>query len=133
MSLGASRHNSPTRRPEEYAIDAKDKIGDNAEQKIQEHIKKSVNHFIGDSIRVEVEYEPNQVTNAILYDFAGKDAQVTKLDNGRCRASFYKAESVTLTGWFMQYAGMFTVVGPEKLREEVKGNLEKALIEYGSK
>lgn len=26
-----------------------------------------------------------------------------------------------------------TVVGPEKLREEVKGNLEKALIEYGSK
>lgn len=115
---------------EEYAIDARDRIGENAELKIQDYIKKSVNHFIGDTIKVEVEYEPSQKTNAILYDFAGKDAQVVKLDNGRCRASFYKAESVTLTRWFMQYAGMFTAVGPEKLRKEIFEKIKNALDEY---
>lgn len=115
---------------EEYAIDAKEKIGVNPELIIQKYIQESVNHFSGETIRIEVEYEPNQVTNAILYDFAGKNAKVKKLENGKCRAVFSKMDSVTLTGWFLQYASMFKVVEPERLRNNVRKELEEANMNY---
>ena len=115
---------------EEYSIDAKEKIGRNPELYIQEYIKKSVNHFSGESIRIEVEYEPNQVTNAILFDFAGSSVKVRKQANGNCRAVFSKMNSVTLTGWFMQYANMFKVIAPEKLRNELQEQLKEAVKNY---
>lgn len=92
---------------EEKAIDAKEKVGVNPEMIIQEYIEKSVDHFQGELIRVEVEYEPGQAANAILYDFAGENIRVRKLENGRCRAVFQKMDSVTLVGWFMQHAGIY--------------------------
>ena len=85
-----------------------------------------MDHFQGELIRVEVEYEPGQAANAILYDFAGENIRVRKLENGRCRAVFQKMDSVTLVGWFMQHAGMYKVIGPERLREEVNTNLNLA-------
>ncbi len=97
---------------EENLIDAKEKIGQNPELYIQEYIEKSVNHFSGESIRIEVEYEPGQVTNAI------------------CRAVFSKMNSVTLTGWFMKYANMFKVIKPEKLRNELREQLKAAVRNY---
>lgn len=115
---------------EEYLIDAKEKIGPNPELYIQEYIEKSVNHFSGESIRIEVEYAPNQVTNAILYDFAGSSVKVRKQANGSCRAVFSKMNSVTLTGWFMQYANMFKVIEPEKLRNELQIQLKEAIKNY---
>lgn len=115
---------------EEDSIDAKEKIGQNPELYIQEYIEKSVNHFSGESIRIEVEYEPNQVTNAILYDFAGSSVKVRKQTNGSSRAVFSKMNSVTLTGWFMQYANMFKVIEPEKLRNELQEQLKKAVKNY---
>lgn len=115
---------------EEDSIDAKEKIGQNPELYIQEYIEKSVNHFSGESIRIEVEYEPNQVTNAILYDFAGSSVKVRKQANGSCRAVFSKMNSVTLTGWFMQYANMFKVIEPEKLRNELQEQLKAAVKNY---
>lgn len=115
---------------DEYSIDAKEKIGQNPELYIQEYIKKSVNHFSGESIRIEVEYEPNQVTNAILYDFAGSSVEVRKQANGSCRAVFSKMNSVTLTGWFMQYANMFKVIEPEELRNELQEQLKEAVKNY---
>lgn len=63
---------------DEYAIDAKEKIGQNPETYIQDYIEESVNHFSGESVRIEVEYKPDSVTNAILYDFAGNDIRVIK-------------------------------------------------------
>ena len=115
---------------EEKAIDAKEKVGVNPEMIIQEYIEKSVDHFQGELIRVEVEYEPGQASNAILYDFAGENIRVRKLENGRCRAVFQKMDSVTLVGWFMQHAGMYKVIGPEKLREEVFRELNLASEKY---
>lgn len=115
---------------DEYAIDARVKIGANPEMIIQKYIRESVDHFNGDTIRIEVEYEPNQITNAILYDFAGKDAKVKKINNGKCVATFCKMNSVTLERWFLQYAGMFKVVGPEQLRNSVKDQLRKGVEEY---
>ena len=115
---------------EEKAIDAKEKVGVNPEMIIQEYIEKSVDHFQGELIRVEVEYEPSQAANAILYDFAGENIRVRKLENGRCRAVFQKMDSVTLVGWFMQHAGMYKVIGPEKLRAEVQDVLNRALNIY---
>lgn len=115
---------------EENSIDAKEKIGQNPELYIQEYIEKSVNHFSGESIRIEIEYEPNQVTNAILYDFAGSSVKVRKQENGSCRAVFSKMNSVTLTGWFMQYANMFKVIEPEKLRNELQEQLKEAVKNY---
>lgn len=114
----------------EYIIDAREKIGDNPEVIIQKYIQESVNHFLGDSIRIEVEYEPNQVNNAILYDFAGSDIRVKKMKNGKCRAVFTKIDAVTLVGWFMQYANMFKVVGPEKFVDRVKNELDNAVKNY---
>lgn len=115
---------------EEYLIDAKEKIGQNPELYIQEYIEKSVNHFSGESIRIVVAYEPNQVTNAILYDFAGSSVKVRKQPNGSCTAVFSKMNSVTLMGWFMQYANMFKVIEPEKLRNELQEQLKKAIKNY---
>lgn len=115
---------------EEYAIDAKEKIGINPELIIQKYIQESVNHFSGETIRIEVEYEPNQVTNAILYDFAGKNVKVKKFNNGKCIAIFSKMDSVTLTGWFMQYASMFKVVEPERLKDKIKTELKIAFNNY---
>lgn len=115
---------------EECSIDAKEKIGQNPELYIQECIEKSVNHFSGESVRIEVEYEPNQVTNAILYDFAGSGIKVRKQADGRCRVIFSKMNSVTLTGWFMQYANMFKVIGPEKLRNQLIEQLKEAVKKY---
>lgn len=43
-----------------------------------------MNHFSGESIRSEVEYELNQVINAILYDFAGSSVKVRKQANVSC-------------------------------------------------
>lgn len=115
---------------DEYSIDAKEKIGPNPEKYIQDYIEKSVNHFDGKAMRIEIEYEPNQVANAILYDFVGNDVRVRKQTNGRCRAVFTKMNSVTLIGWFMQYANMFRVVGPEELKNELQGQLKKAINSY---
>lgn len=115
---------------EENAIDAKEKVGVNPEMIIQEYIEKSVDHFQGELIRVEVEYEPGQATNAILYDFAGENIRVRKVENGRCRAAFHKMDSVTLVGWFMQHAGMYKVIGPEKLRTEVLEKINVAMKYY---
>lgn len=115
---------------EEFAIDAREKIGDNPELRIQRYIQESVNHFIGNTIRINVEYEPNQVNNAILYDFAGKDVVVRKLKNGRCKASFNKMDTVTLVGWFMQHANRFKVVGPENLKNNIAEELKSAMAMY---
>ena len=117
---------------DERAVDAKEKVGVNPEMIIQEYIEKSVDHFQGELIRVEVEYEPGQAANAILYDFAGENIRVRKLENGRCRAVFQKMDSVTLVGWFMQHAGMYKIIGPEKLRDEVCRELNLAKKVYES-
>ncbi|MGN0316796.1 MAG: helix-turn-helix transcriptional regulator [Lachnospira sp.] len=114
----------------DYALDAKEKIGPNPEMYIQRYISESVNHFSGETIRIEVEYEPNQVTNAILYDFAGENVKVKKGDDGKNVAIFSKMNSVTLTGWFMQYANMFKVLAPESLKNSVINELKSAVKHY---
>src|SRR5574344_1096863 len=104
---------------DEYAIDAKEKVGPNPESYIQNYIEESVNHFSGEVVRIEVEYKPDPVTNAILYDFAGKDIKVYKQEGGLCKAVFMKMSSVTLAGWFLQYCNRFRVLSPESLRKEI--------------
>ncbi|MDD3417399.1 MAG: WYL domain-containing protein [Clostridia bacterium] len=115
---------------DEYAIDAKEKVGPNPEMFIQNYIEESVNHYSGDVVRIEVEYEPDPAMNAILYDFAGKDVKVRKQKNGLYRASFTKMNSVTLIGWFLQYGNWFKVIAPEHLKLEVMSELGKALHKY---
>lgn len=114
----------------DYALDAKEKIGPNPEMYIQKYISESVNHFSGETIRIEVEYEPNQVTNAILYDFAGENVKVRKGNSGKNVATFSKMNSVTHTGWFMQYANMFKVLAPESLKNSVINELKSAVKHY---
>ena len=115
---------------DEYAIDAKEKVGPNPESYIQNYIKESVDHYAGDVIRIEVEYEPDPAMNAILYDFAGKDVKVHKQKDGLYRATFSKMNSVTLIGWFLQYGNWFKVISPKNLKTEVISELEKALQKY---
>lgn len=115
---------------DENSIDATEKIGQNPELYIQEYIKESVNHFFGELISIEVEYEPSRTTNAILYDFVGGSVNVRKQSDGKCRAVFSKMYSVTLTGWFMQYANMFKVIKPERLKNELQNQLKQAVSKY---
>ena len=115
---------------EENIIDAKYKVGLNPELQIQEYIKKSVNHFQGDSIRIKVEYLPSQITNAILFDFVGEKITVKQLENGKCQAIFTKMNSVTLVGWFMQYATMFQVISPVSLRNDIIQTINKIKTLY---
>lgn len=109
------------------AIDAVEKIGPNPELIIRKYIEESVNHFLGETVRIEVEYKPEPATNAILYDFVGKNVSVQKLENENCRAVFYKMNSVTLLGWFMKYMDKFMVIEPQMLRENIKTKLENTL------
>lgn len=102
----------------------------NPELVIQNYIKKSVNHFSGDTIRIEVEYEPSPSTNAILYDFAGDGIRVRPLEKGKYKAVFKKMDSVTLVGWFVQYANRFKVISPESLKDKIIENLEQAQSIY---
>ena len=43
----------------EYAIDVKEKVGNNPEMYTQKYVAESVKHFSGEDIRIEVENEPN--------------------------------------------------------------------------
>lgn len=89
-----------------------------------------MNHFSGDIVRVEVEYIPNSVTNAILYDFAGKDINVKKCKDGKYIASFTKMNSVTLLAWFLQYVNRFKGLKPECLKEEIVKEINFAIQMY---
>jgi predicted DNA-binding transcriptional regulator YafY len=115
---------------DEIAIDAKEKIGPNPEDFIQKYIEESVNHFSGKLVRLVVEYIPDPVTNAILYDFAGRDIRVKLQQNGIYRAKFTKMFSVTLIGWFLQYANRFKVVKPKTLKQEIAKELSEATAKY---
>lgn len=115
----------------EKEVPAEDKVGVNPELFIQDYIERSVLCFSGKEIRIEVEYEPNTTNNHILYDFAGSKVNVRELENGKCRASFRKSDTVTLVGWFMQYANRFQVIKPERLKEDVICELKRAVEGYG--
>lgn len=115
---------------DEQALDVKEKTGPNPELYIQKYITESVNHFSGKTIRIEVEYEPGQVTNAILYDFAGDQVKVRKISDTKNVAVFSKMDGVTLTGWFVRYANMFKVLAPESLKNSVINELKSALKQY---
>ena len=115
---------------EEYAIEAEKKIGHNPEMFIRKYIDESVAHFSGKPIRIEVEYEANQVTNAILYDFAGNDIRIRKRRDGKNVAGFTKLDGITLTLWFVQYADMFKVIKPENLKMHVIEQLNKGMEHY---
>jgi predicted DNA-binding transcriptional regulator YafY len=110
----------------EDAIEAKDKVGVNPEKYIQEYIELSVNHFSGSKIKVEIEYEPTPAINNILYDFTDGDIYVYEHKDGHCRAVFEKSDSVTLTGWLMQYSGKIKVISPEKLKKEICDKIKEA-------
>lgn len=115
---------------DETAIAAKEKVGENPEIFIQRYIEESVNHFSGELVRIEVQYRPDSVTNAILYDFAGKDIKVVKQTEDIYKATFVKMNSVTLVGWFLQYANRFKVLAPDFLRNAIVTELSDTLEKY---
>ena len=55
---------------------------------------------------------------------------VRPLDNGKYKAVFKKMDSVTLVGWFVQYANRFRVISPESLKGKIIENLEHAKSIY---
>lgn len=112
---------------DEAAIAAKEKVGENPEIYIQKYIEESVNHFSGELVRIEVQYRPDPMTNAILYDFAGKDVIVDKQADDICKATFVKMNNVILVGWFLQYANRFKVFAPDSLQNAIITELADAL------
>ena len=56
--------------------------------------------------------------------------QIGPLDNGKYKAVFKKMDSVTLVGWFVQYANRFKVISPESLKGKIIENLEQAQSIY---
>lgn len=49
---------------------------------------------------------------------------------GKYKAVFKKMDSVTLVGWFVQYANRFRVISPESLKGKIIENLEQAQSIY---
>lgn len=109
---------------------AEEKIGKNPELKIQEYIEKSVSQFSGDKIRILLEFEPNQVNNAIIHDFAGEDAILKSTGDGKLQVSFTKLNSPTLVSWLIENSNRFTVVEPQEIREEIIKQLQETLKKY---
>lgn len=115
---------------DENIIEAREKLGLDANYVIDEYVNYNVNYFSGNLINIEMEYIPDQISNAILYDFIGEPIKSYKLDNGKYHISFTKMESVTLVGWFVQYANRFKVIKPERFRDKVIEELENGLKVY---
>ena len=55
---------------------------------------------------------------------------VRPLEKGKYKAVFKKMDSVTLVGWFVQYANRFKVISPESLKGKIIENLEQAQSIY---
>ena len=55
---------------------------------------------------------------------------VRPLDNGKYKAVFKKMDSVTLVGWFVQYANRFKVISPKSLKDKIIESLEHAKSIY---
>ena len=55
---------------------------------------------------------------------------VRPLDNGKYKAVFKKMDSVTLVGWFVQYANRFKVISPKSLKDKIIDSLEHAKSIY---
>ena len=115
----------------ELAVPARERLGKNADEVIKKRLMTQVFHYGGEETRIVLEYIPEQISNAILYDFAGKDIRVRKACDGRMRAFFYKQNSITLRGWLLQHAAMFEVIEPAELREEIIRDLIKRSQQYG--
>lgn len=47
-----------------------------------------------------------------------------------CKATFVKMNSVTLVGWFLQYANRLEVLSPDSLRNAIVTELSDALKKY---
>ena len=118
---------------EEKAVPAEERLGKDAKTIIQKMIDRAVNHYSGEEICVVLEYYPGQAENAILYDFTGGKMHTQKMKDGRMRASFWKMNSVTLSGWLMQYASMYEVIEPVELRSEIIEELQKGIKAYYKK
>ena len=92
-------------------------------------------------------HEANEIRNKLLnltsqrgqsrffaYDYAAAPEMSggvgQTLDNGKYKAVFKKMDSVTLVGWFVQYANRFKVISPESLKGKIIENLEQAQSIY---
>lgn len=60
----------------------------------------------------------------------GQAVCTTKGKRRKNVAIFSKMNSVTLTGWFMQYANMFKVLAPESFKNSVINELKSAVKRY---
>ena len=119
---------------DESAVPAQERLGKDADEVIRKRLMTQVSHYGGEEIRIVLEYSPDQISNAILFDFTGKAIRVSKAeDNGRMRASFYKQNSVTLRGWLLQHAAIFEVIEPAELRQTIIEDLMKRATQYGLK
>lgn len=59
-----------------------------------------------------------------------KRCALQKGNDGKNVAIFSKMNSVTLTGWFMQYANMFKVLAPESFKNNIINELKSAVKHY---
>ena len=117
---------------DEKWVSPQEKLGEKAEQVLQTYVEKSVDNYAGKEIKMVLEYIPGQITNNILYDFAGKDIKVKKVADGKVQATFKKNDSVTLLGWLLGYCNMFKVIEPDSLKERVLNELKNGVNNYES-
>lgn len=113
---------------DEPAIPLRELLGDNAEQKLREFVKKNVYNKKGREVRVELALRRNGVDSVM--DSFGEDVRIITNPDGTLSAFASVSDSEGLYTWLMHHSGECTVIGPETVREEMRRRLKATLEEY---
>ena len=90
--------------------------------------KRNFKMFSGEDCEVTLQIKP-QLLNLII-DELGGDVDIYKLDEDTYQVNFSAKFGIGLTKWILQLGADAKVIAPEKLRDDVKENIEKMMELY---
>lgn len=90
--------------------------------------KQNFKMFSGEDSEVILQIKP-WLLNLII-DELGEDVYISKLEDSNYQVNFNAKFGIRLTKWVLQLGADAKVIAPDKLRDDVKENLEKMIGLY---
>lgn len=94
---------------------------------IAEYLREHIYMYSGKSERITLKIKKENIGDVI--DWYGKNYKLIKLNEDEAIIKI-KANENAVYFWALQYGGIVEVIGPEYLRERIKGGLENILLKY---
>ncbi len=108
--------------------DAREFLGPNPDQIIQEHVNTIMHQFVGE--RIHLKLECSDIDMNILYDFAGENVRVVEKEDGKIIATLVIQESEGMLSWLMQHCTRIKVLSPERVKENLIRQMKEGLSAY---